>query len=240
MEPTESRVVDSGTAPSRGMRSAVGLKPTSPQNAAGMRHDPPVSVPRAACAIRSDTDTAPPDVEPPAIRASPRFQGDSGVPKCGLRPSPENANSLMLVRPIRTKPARRRRSTAGASAGAGAGSRTLEPARVTCPCTSNRSLIEIGMPAKRDGAALAARRTSIASAARLAPSRSTCRNATPPCPAASSIRARQSSTTARLVIRPAARSAARLSSVGPVGCASPLMAGVLSRLTPRVTGPCCA
>ena len=35
--PIESSVVDSGTTPSIGTRRAVGLKPTMPQTAAGMR-----------------------------------------------------------------------------------------------------------------------------------------------------------------------------------------------------------
>src|ERR1700687_3941912 len=62
----------------------------------------------------------------------------------------------MLVRPITIKPARRSRATTGASASAGAESSSArEPARVTCPLMSNRSLIETGMPAKGDGAAFA-------------------------------------------------------------------------------------
>jgi hypothetical protein len=38
---------DSGTPPSSGTRRCVGLKPTMPLNAAGIRQDPPVSVPSA-------------------------------------------------------------------------------------------------------------------------------------------------------------------------------------------------
>ena len=79
----------------------------------------------------------------------------------------------MLVRPITTKPAARNRATAGASASAGAESSSArEPARVTCPLMSKRSLIETGMPANGDGAALTLRSWSIASAAR---SRHPCR-----------------------------------------------------------------
>ena len=64
----ESMVFDKGTAPSVGTRVDVGLKPTIPQKAAGMRHDPPVSVPMAAIAMPSATETAPPDDDPPGIR----------------------------------------------------------------------------------------------------------------------------------------------------------------------------
>ena len=76
-------------------------------------------------------------------------------------PSPEKANSVMLVRPIGMNPAARSRATDGASRAAGAASRnTTEPAVVTSPATSNRSLIETGMPANREGAAPRSRRRS--------------------------------------------------------------------------------
>ena len=56
----------------------------------------------------------------------------------------------MLVRPITMKPARRSRATTGASASAGAESSSArEPARVTCPLMSNRSLIETGNAGER-------------------------------------------------------------------------------------------
>ncbi len=46
--PAESSVEESGSTPSSGTRRAVGLLPTTPQHAAGMRQEPPVSVPIAA------------------------------------------------------------------------------------------------------------------------------------------------------------------------------------------------
>src|SRR5258705_7140969 len=70
--PTESRVVDRGNAPSRGTRAAVGLKPATPHRAAGMRTEPPVSVPSANAAIPSETETAAPEEEPPGILPDPR------------------------------------------------------------------------------------------------------------------------------------------------------------------------
>ncbi|MNT15258.1 hypothetical protein D3C72_1503030 [compost metagenome] len=76
--PAESSEVDNGTAPSNGTRRALGLKPVSPQNALGMRIEPPVSVPSAATAMPSATLTAPPEVEPPAMQAS--SNGVRGVP----------------------------------------------------------------------------------------------------------------------------------------------------------------
>ncbi len=65
--PTESRVVESGNAPARGTRARVGLNPAMPHSAAGMRTEPPVSVPSANAAMPSATDTAAPEDDPPGI-----------------------------------------------------------------------------------------------------------------------------------------------------------------------------
>ena len=78
--PMESSECDSGVAPTLGTRAMVGLKPVMPQNAAGMRQDPPVSDPIVAAAIPSATLTAPPEVEPPGMRPAARSQGAAGVP----------------------------------------------------------------------------------------------------------------------------------------------------------------
>ena len=54
----------------------------------------------------------------------------------------------MLVRPTSTAPAARSRATTGASRAAGGrSSSAFEPASVTSPATSNRSLIDTGSPA---------------------------------------------------------------------------------------------
>src|SRR6478609_3573348 len=125
----------------------------------------------------------------------------------------------MLVRPITIKPARRNRATTGASASAGvqSSSSAREPARVTCPLMSNRSLIETGMPANGDGAAWALRSRSIASAAPRAPSLSTWMKARSPSPEGSAILARHSSTSLRAEVRPLSRSAASEASAGMFG-----------------------
>src|ERR1700691_4311421 len=78
--PAESSVVDRGWQPSKGTPLAVGLNPTMPHRAAGVRQEPPVSVRDAANAIESVTDTAAPDEEPPGILLRSRSQGFSGVP----------------------------------------------------------------------------------------------------------------------------------------------------------------
>ena len=76
--PIKSSENDNGNAPSVGTRHALGLKPTMPHSAAGMRVEPPVSVPIAMSHMRSAAATAAPDEEPPGTRA--RSAGLPGVP----------------------------------------------------------------------------------------------------------------------------------------------------------------
>ena len=78
--PTVSSVVESGTAPARDTRFAVGFKPTMPLRAAGMRHEPPVSVPRLTAVMSSAIATAAPLDEPPGMRPVARSNTLSGVP----------------------------------------------------------------------------------------------------------------------------------------------------------------
>jgi hypothetical protein len=58
----------------------VGLKPTRPFNAAGMRIDPPVSLPIARAAMPSVTEIAALDDEPPGMRPVARSKAFFGVP----------------------------------------------------------------------------------------------------------------------------------------------------------------
>ena len=55
-------------APSVETSPKVGLKPTMPQQAAGMRIDPPLSVPSAASAMPATSAAAEPPLDPPGIR----------------------------------------------------------------------------------------------------------------------------------------------------------------------------
>ena len=75
-----------------------------------MRHEPPVSVPIAISHMPSAAAIAAPDDEPPGMRA--RSAGLPGVPKWGFIPTPEKANSVMLVLATITAPAARSRRTA--------------------------------------------------------------------------------------------------------------------------------
>ena len=60
----------------------MGLKPTTPQQAAGMRIEPPESEPSAASASPAASAAAEPPLEPPATR--PGATGFGTQPKCGF------------------------------------------------------------------------------------------------------------------------------------------------------------
>ena len=67
--PGWSRDLASGQARAPLMRPYVGLSPTTPQNAAGTRIEPPVSLPRASGTSSIATTTADPPLEPPDTRS---------------------------------------------------------------------------------------------------------------------------------------------------------------------------
>jgi hypothetical protein len=67
--PRESREKESGNAPARGTRRAVGLKPTTPLSEAGIRTEPPVSDPIAMSLVPCPTETPAPEDEPPGMRS---------------------------------------------------------------------------------------------------------------------------------------------------------------------------
>ena len=119
--------------------------------------EPPVSEPKPMNAAPVATEMAAPELEPPGIRGawgSPTAWSVSasqaaGVPWCGLLPTPENANSTILVRPMKPAPAARKRAMAVASCRAGGWfCSTTEPAAVTCPSMSNKSLTDTAKPAR--------------------------------------------------------------------------------------------
>ena len=98
------------------IRPREGLSPSRPQQEAGIRTEPPSSVPSATGHMPLATAAADPPLEPP---------GDSVISH-GLRHAPFNSDSVtesppnsgVLVFPTRMKPAaRRRRITAASSEG---------------------------------------------------------------------------------------------------------------------------
>ena len=76
--PVTERVGQPRKPGSLGTRPNVGFIPYAPQNADGMRIDPPPSVPTASVTMRPATDAAAPPLDPPLVR----------VGSAGLRVTP--------------------------------------------------------------------------------------------------------------------------------------------------------
>src|SRR5262245_15655674 len=90
-------------------RPGEGRKPTTPQNAAGMRRLPPVSEPVQVGSIEVASATADPPDEPPQMRA-----GSKGLPvgpQTGLLVLAPAPNSGTFVLPTTMAPARRTAAT---------------------------------------------------------------------------------------------------------------------------------
>ena len=145
--PAMSNLRAKGTTPFSGSAPCVGLNPTSPFHAAGTRTDPPVSVPTAAAASPSATDTAAPDDEPPGARSGSSALG--GVAVRGFSPSPENASSVMWVLPRQTMPRRAARARMLASLRGTRPSSRRDPASVTVPPLSMLSFQLMATPSSR-------------------------------------------------------------------------------------------
>src|SRR5580693_6866205 len=144
--PTVSMLGVSGRTPSSGMRPQVVFSPQIPQQAAGMRIDPPVSVPYATSASPVATATADPLEDPPG--ASEASSGFTGVPNQGLIPVTPSASSCRLVRPTTCPPAARSpaRQAASLIAGTAASASTRDPAVVGTPAISIRSFTATRWP----------------------------------------------------------------------------------------------
>src|SRR5579863_10674339 len=96
-----------------GTRPKLALKPKTPQNEAGIRSDPPPSVPNPIGPSPTATAAAAPPLEPPGVRSV--FHGFRVMPKTRLSVTPFQPNSGVLVRPIMIIPAPFSRLTAGQS-----------------------------------------------------------------------------------------------------------------------------
>src|SRR5579875_540351 len=115
-------------------RPYVGLKPTHPDSAAGMRTLPQVSVPNEPAQLPATTDAPDPPDEPPGIRVW--SCGLRVGPKCALFVVPPQANSCVACLPSRTAPAARSRAATVLSPPAGVPANVGEPAVVGTPATS--------------------------------------------------------------------------------------------------------
>ena len=95
--PTVSKLGASGNTPSADTSPQDGLKPTTPQHAAGSRTEPALSVPSATSQSPAASAAALPPLEPPGIR--PGASGFTTAPKCGLSEVIPYANSCRFVLP---------------------------------------------------------------------------------------------------------------------------------------------
>src|SRR5207247_10813365 len=110
----------------------VGFSPARPQNAAGIRTEPPPSVAVARGTIPAARAAPEPPLEPPGDQSRPH--GLPVGPNAVLSVYPWNENSGTFVFPTTIAPAARRRSTTRASRSAGAASSSRrEPFTVRIP-----------------------------------------------------------------------------------------------------------
>ena len=100
---------------SLGTRPGDGRKPTTLQNAAGLRSEPPVSLPSAIGTMPHASATAAPPLLPPHVL--PRSYGLRVAPNTALKVCEPAPNSGVLVLPSVTAPAARMRVTMRASRG---------------------------------------------------------------------------------------------------------------------------
>src|SRR5882757_1969338 len=109
--PTWSRDHDRDSTPRREARPYVGLIPTVPQTDAGMRIEPPVSVPMATRHMPAATAAPDPPLDPPGMCSRPHGLRVVGV-------MPPKANSCVSVFPTRIMPAAARAAIAALSVAA--------------------------------------------------------------------------------------------------------------------------
>ena len=98
----------------RGTRPGVGRRPVTPLQAAGLRSDPPRSLPSAIGSRRQASATAAPPLDPPAERDV--SHGLRVAPKTRLKVCEPAPHSGVFVLPTRIAPAARMRSTSSESA----------------------------------------------------------------------------------------------------------------------------
>ena len=134
-----------------------------PQNAAGTRMEPPVSVPMAKGTTPAATIAADPEDEPPAQRSAD--QGLRTMPNSGLR-APPMAHSVVASLATSTAPAPASRCSTRAVAPARWPAVRRDPARVGAPARSKRSLMLKGTPSSGRGVPPRQRRSDSAAAAR--------------------------------------------------------------------------
>ena len=160
-----------GTKPASGTRPADGRIDAMPQAPAGLRKEPPISLPSPTALMPVASAAASPPLDPPAVRS--RFHGLRVRPCRLLSVCTRSAMSGRLVRPIGMAPAARILSTTGASKGTTAPASAGTPQVVGSPAMSMFSFTVQGTPCSRPTGSPAASLRSAAAAAVRASSAST-------------------------------------------------------------------
>ena len=167
--PNVERSIQSGMG-SRPITPFVGLSPARPQNAAGIRMEPPPSVAVAIAAMPAASAAPEPPLDPPGDQSVPH--GFVVVPYSAFVVNPANANSGWFVLPTTIAPAARNlRGTSPSTAAGGASASVSEPNVDGIPVTFSMSFTRSGSPASAPGSSPAAIRSSIARASSTASSR---------------------------------------------------------------------
>ena len=152
-----------GMVDAAGTRPVVGLIDAIEQHVAGLRSDPPRSLPNPIGVMPvANAAPSPPEL-PPAVWSG--CQGLRVSPCKSLSVLIRSPRSGRLVRASGTAPAAFMRSTTGASTVAAASASACKPCVVAWPATSMFSLIVNGTPASGPRGSPAARAASIAAAA---------------------------------------------------------------------------
>ena len=132
-----------------GIRSRVGLRPTSPLTAAGIRIDPPPSLAWAIGTTPAATIAAAPADEAPAVCAG--FHGQRTGPRRGCSQVGRKPYSESRLLPSGTAPVARNIRAKSPSTVAGRGSQASVPSSIGMPATAELSLTQVGTPAKKPG-----------------------------------------------------------------------------------------
>ena len=161
-------MVPSGDVGKAGTRARVGFRPKQPVKAAGMRIEPPPSVPSCKAPMPSTAEATAPAEDPPVVmRVS---QGLRVKPVSGLSLVAFQPYSGIAVLPSTTAPCSLSRATAGASMVCGSVLVSFEPKRDGIPATAMLSLTPSGTPSVSPLGDPAIHRCSEAFAAASAPS----------------------------------------------------------------------
>ena len=134
--------------PARLIRPKLGLKPTTPQKAAGRMTLPAVWVPKAKGKKKSATPAAEPEEEPPGVWA--------GLAGLAVGPGLRVANSVVTVLPMTAAPAARAAATAAASARGRQPCQMGEPYSLGISAVSSTSFTPSGRPWSGPGRAVEA------------------------------------------------------------------------------------